>query len=653
MEKEEMIPKIIHYCWFGGKPLPDEVKRYIASWRKHCPDYEIKEWNERNFDCNANQYVKEAYEAKKWAFVTDYVRLYALYHEGGIYMDTDVELLKNLDPYLGHAAFSGFENDTFIPTAIMGSVKHGVWMEYLLSYYDNRHFINPDGSFDQTTNVLTITSMTQEKYQIRLDNTYQEIEGVAALYPKEYFCPKSYETGEIMRTDNTVCIHHFRASWHDKRDILQRKKRSRYIEKYGADRGAIKYQKWARRNFIRLAMMQLGIKGFAYKVLHKIKTVIYKILLVAWRGIINKVIKVGNTLFFETEGDFCDNGRAFYEFLIDNGYNNRYKIVWKVSDAKRFKKFQCKNVMFLSDKGLLSTLKMEYYIGRAKYLFFTHPWWLTEWKKDQVVINFCHGIPFKGAGRNLSNTFNYACVSSETVKNLIQRFMGKEIKSEQFLILGAPRLDLLLKKTDIKPKLSKYISNNTYQKMVLCMPTFRQSKYWTDGSFINTYSINSIKNEDELRILNQFLAKKGILLVVKIHHLQRLNFLDKSVLSNIIYLTDDNLLEIDLQLYELVGCSDALLTDYSSIFFDYLLLDRPIGFFIGDMEEYSRGFIMDNPLDYMPGDKIVDNDQLYDFLNRLLENEDKYHKQRKRILDMMDIYQDNQNCKRIAEYLNL
>lgn len=185
------------------------------------------------------------------------------------------------------------------------------------------------------------------------------------------------------------------------------------------------------------------------------------------------------------------------------------------------------------------------------------------------------------------------------------------------------------------------------------MPTFRQSKYWTDGSFINTYSINSIKNEDELRILNQFLAKKGILLVVKIHHLQRLNFLDKSVLSNIIYLTDDNLLEIDLQLYELVGCSDALLTDYSSIFFDYLLLDRPIGFFVGDMEEYSRGFIMDHPLDYMPGDKIVDNDQLYDFLNRLLENEDKYHKQRKRILDMMDIYQDNQNCKRIAEYLNL
>ena len=104
-----MIPKIIHYCWFGGNPLSDDAKRYIASWKKYCPDYEIREWNESNFDINENDYCREAYEQKKWAFVTDYVRLKALYEYGGIYMDTDVEVVKPLDPLLSYDALSGYE----------------------------------------------------------------------------------------------------------------------------------------------------------------------------------------------------------------------------------------------------------------------------------------------------------------------------------------------------------------------------------------------------------------------------------------------------------------------------------------------------------------------------------------------------------------
>ena len=103
-----MIPKIIHYCWFGGKEKPEDVKRYIASWEKYCPDYEIKEWNESNFDIHENDYCREAYEAKKWAFVTDYVRLKALYEEGGFYMDTDVEVVKSLDPLRVYDAVSGY-----------------------------------------------------------------------------------------------------------------------------------------------------------------------------------------------------------------------------------------------------------------------------------------------------------------------------------------------------------------------------------------------------------------------------------------------------------------------------------------------------------------------------------------------------------------
>ena len=127
-----MIPKKIHYCWFGRNPLPESAQKCIASWRKYLPDYEIKEWNEDNFDINVNLYVKQAYESRKFAFVTDYVRLYALASEGGVYMDTDVEVLKTFDPFLHHHAFSGFENNNYVPTGMMASEKNGKWVTELL-----------------------------------------------------------------------------------------------------------------------------------------------------------------------------------------------------------------------------------------------------------------------------------------------------------------------------------------------------------------------------------------------------------------------------------------------------------------------------------------------------------------------------------------
>ena len=141
------IPKIIHYCWFGGNPLSEMEMKCIASWRKNCPDYEIKRWDESNFDIHINQYVQEAYEAKKWAFVSDYARLYLLSEYGGIYMDTDVEIVQNLDRFLVHNAFTGFEDDNHIPTAIMGAEKGHRWIKYLLSYYDGRHFYRDNNSY--------------------------------------------------------------------------------------------------------------------------------------------------------------------------------------------------------------------------------------------------------------------------------------------------------------------------------------------------------------------------------------------------------------------------------------------------------------------------------------------------------------------------
>lgn len=207
-----MIPKKIHYCWFGRGPKSELAKKCIESWKKFLPDYEVKEWNEDNFDLNLYPYAKEALENRKFAFVTDVVRLYALYTEGGVYMDTDVEVLKSYDPFLSHTAFSGFENNNYVPTGMMASEKGGVWVKELLDQYNDRRFVNPDGTFDITTNTVVITNYMVDK-GLKLNNTFQDIPGLCTMYPSEYFCPKDHTTGQVRCTDNSVCIHHFAGSW--------------------------------------------------------------------------------------------------------------------------------------------------------------------------------------------------------------------------------------------------------------------------------------------------------------------------------------------------------------------------------------------------------------------------------------------------------
>ncbi len=206
-----MIPKIIHYCWFGRGEMPSLAQKCIKSWRFFLPNYELILWNEDNFDVNQNLYVKEAYENKKYAFVTDFVRLYVLHHIGGIYMDTDVEILKNLDNLLHLKAFSGFESNLYVPTGIMASEKGCRWTKELLDYYNDRSFILSDGSLDMKTNCFIISEILQKR-GINLNNKYQIYNDELHLFPNDYFCPKS-STGVINKTDNTYCIHHFAASW--------------------------------------------------------------------------------------------------------------------------------------------------------------------------------------------------------------------------------------------------------------------------------------------------------------------------------------------------------------------------------------------------------------------------------------------------------
>ena len=215
-----MIPKIIHYCWFGKGQMPELAVRCIDSWKKYLPDYELRLWNEDSFDINSVPYVKEAYQSRKFAFVTDYVRLYAIYYEGGVYMDTDVEIIKSVDDLLQLPAFSGFESEKDIPTGIMASEKKGLWAKEMMEYYDtDRHFILPDGSLDMTSNV-TIISKLMSANGFNLVNSYQNYKNCMHIFPKDYFCPKG-RTGIITLTENTYCIHHFAGSWNSKSGLIK------------------------------------------------------------------------------------------------------------------------------------------------------------------------------------------------------------------------------------------------------------------------------------------------------------------------------------------------------------------------------------------------------------------------------------------------
>lgn len=234
------IPKIIHYCWFGGKPKPKLTEKCIKSWKKYCPDYEIIEWNEENFDLStAPNYVRQAYEAGRWAFVTDYVRLRGMLEMGGIYMDTDVELIKSLEPYLHHKAFAGLERVGYVQTGLLACEPGFPLFQEFLHHYDTASFYRPDGTQDTTTNVEVLSRLCREKGMT--DKDVQQTVADFAIYPREVFCPVDFDTMQLHKTRKTVAIHWFSSSWYneEERQFHEAEKRRLLREKRSRQRVAV------------------------------------------------------------------------------------------------------------------------------------------------------------------------------------------------------------------------------------------------------------------------------------------------------------------------------------------------------------------------------------------------------------------------------
>lgn len=210
--EEDKIPKIIHYCWFGRNEKTEVIIRCMESWKKHLSDYKIIEWNEENFDINSNKYVKEAYENKKYAFVSDYARVYALYNMGGIYLDTDVEVFKSLDEFLDNDSFWGFEEKNYIATSTIGSKKGNKLIKIFLDFYEGKSFNEISKNLKMYTNVQIVTNIFKES-GFKINGEKQTIKGIGTIYPQEYFSPYDYINFIDKSNENTYTKHHFYKSW--------------------------------------------------------------------------------------------------------------------------------------------------------------------------------------------------------------------------------------------------------------------------------------------------------------------------------------------------------------------------------------------------------------------------------------------------------
>lgn len=221
LQGKQKIPKKIHYCWFGGQPIPKRLQKYMDSWKKYCPDYEIIRWDESNYDVAKCNYTEQAYNAEKWAFVSDYARLDVVHEHGGIYLDTDVELIRNLDELLSYDLYCGFESEQYVALGLgFGAVSGHPLLERFMRTYENTNFIN-DGEINYTT-CPVYQSKDLEEEGFVMNGKYQEVNGIA-IFPCDVFAPRGKYgfPGEII--ERTYSIHHYEATWIGNQDEGKKK----------------------------------------------------------------------------------------------------------------------------------------------------------------------------------------------------------------------------------------------------------------------------------------------------------------------------------------------------------------------------------------------------------------------------------------------
>ena len=353
--------------------------------------------------------------------------------------------------------------------------------------------------------------------------------------------------------------------------------------------------------------------------------------------LVNRIIKKDEELiFFYSNLGFRDNVKAFYDYLIQQKYNEKYKIVVSINDAEDYAKNTPDNVLFVGNKQGIK------YFMKAKYSFYCFGKYPIKPSKNQMVVNLWHGTPLKKIG-NLEkglekidyNFFTLVVASSPLYKPIMAKIFG--CNEDQVVITGNPRNDELFienKETDVSIR-------GGADKVILWLPTYRE---------YNEEYVVSILKKSQLESLNERLKKDNCKMIIKLHPLQTAS-VKADQYSNIEFATQKDLNKKGISVYALLRSADALITDYSSVYFDYMLLNRPIAFTVDDIEEYrkKRGFVFENPFEYMPGMKLSTFEDLEQYVADIINGDDPFAAEREKVNMIINSYNDGNSCRRVEE----
>lgn len=375
-----------------------------------------------------------------------------------------------------------------------------------------------------------------------------------------------------------------------------------------------------------------------------------------------KILPLRNIIIFESHPDFCDNSKTLFSKMIEHKINEKYKFFWLVKDINRFKDINIFNVKFVSIKRdtifekIISELRNTILIVQCKYFFFSHiNFARLNPRKGQIYFNLTHGQSLKdttGKTTNYKKSSYILSISDFAGSLRVKTYQGGDSKIK---VLGFPRNDLLIGNTDSFKRLGIY--KESYSKIIIWMPTFRRHKN-AKRNDTGTKEISDLpvfKKYDEIIKLSDYLKKQNALVIIKPHPAQDMKFMKDIVAENIKMITNKMLLDSEVELYEILGESDALITDYSSVYIDYLITNKPIGFTIDDIKAYQNvsGFLVQNPLNYMPGIKITKPDDMIEFIKSIIREHDEYKSNRERIRETFHKYIDNKSSERIIDFLKL
>lgn len=399
-------------------------------------------------------------------------------------------------------------------------------------------------------------------------------------------------------------------------------------------------------------------KGFRTAIMILASKCIYYIFLYPVIILLKKINfkKKQNRLIIQSSLGMTDNARALYDYLLEHHYNDKYQIIWLINNTDQNRK--AANVKFVKETYRYAgcrTLLAYYYARTARIILFTHAFqWIGRFDRDQVFINLWHGCGYKAKKGRGDISFDYCLVPGDLFIDTKAEFFS--CKREKILPLGYPRYDWLLNTSICKKQILDKLGWSPGKKIVFWMPTFRrcESVWLNEDTLTGELGLPIIQNQQELFWLDQLCSELLIILVIKQHHLQKDYRLNKEALKAISFISDGILAYHNLELYQILPHTDALITDYSSVAIDYLLLDKPIGFTLDDFNQYqhSRGFVFDEPRTYMPGKHIYDRDDLEEYLRCIKEDMDPYQQDRAKIRQMAHNKLDAGFCKNIVEYFN-